>query len=65
MQEIRCKNCNKLLFKGVFNSVEVKCPRCKRLISISNAAEHPTGQEQDSGKREQITRTNQACARHV
>ncbi|MEA1065824.1 Com family DNA-binding transcriptional regulator [Erwinia sp. HR93] len=58
MQEIRCKNCNKLLFKGVFNRVEVKCPRCKRLVSISNAAEHPT--ELNSGKREQITRTNEA-----
>lgn len=63
MQEIRCKNCNKLLFKGVFKCIEVKCPRCKRLISISNAAEHPT--EPYCGKREEITRINEARASHV
>ena len=56
MRNIRCKNCNKLLFKGVFNQVEIKCPRCKRLILISNAVEHPT--EKYCGKREQIASIN-------
>ncbi|EHP2122991.1 Com family DNA-binding transcriptional regulator [Salmonella enterica] len=42
MHSIRCKNCNKLLFKGDFLQVEIKCPRCKRYILISNAFEHPT-----------------------
>ncbi|HDK0627796.1 TPA: Com family DNA-binding transcriptional regulator [Escherichia coli] len=57
MKSIRCNNCNKLLFKGVFNQVEIKCPRCKRLILISNAVEHPT--EQDCGKREEITHSDE------
>lgn len=41
MDSVRCKNCNKLLFKGGFKHIEIKCPRCKRYIVISNAKEHP------------------------
>ncbi|WP_332832948.1 Com family DNA-binding transcriptional regulator [Escherichia coli] len=37
MDSVRCKNCNKLLFKGGFKHIEIKCPRCKRYIVISNA----------------------------
>lgn len=41
MDSVRCKNCNKLLFKGGFKHIEIKCPRCKRYIVISNVKEHP------------------------
>lgn len=56
MKEYRCSNCFKLLFKGAFNIIEIKCPRCKRIILISSAVEHPT--EKHSGKREKITHTD-------
>ncbi|MFZ1892431.1 MAG: Com family DNA-binding transcriptional regulator [Formosimonas sp.] len=29
MKEIRCTYCKKLLFKGIFSKIEIKCPRCK------------------------------------
>ena len=36
MQEHRCTNCNKLLFKGDFKGVvEIQCPRCKKLIKLT------------------------------
>ncbi|EBR2766510.1 Com family DNA-binding transcriptional regulator [Salmonella enterica subsp. enterica serovar Newport] len=56
MHSIRCKNCNKLLFKGDFLQVEIKCPRCKRYILISNAFEHPT--EIHCGKTKKITHSD-------
>ncbi|QEW06358.1 Com family DNA-binding transcriptional regulator [Nitrincola iocasae] len=34
---IRCNNCNKLLAKGIFQKIEIKCPRCKRLIQYERA----------------------------
>ncbi|STE65310.1 translational regulator of Mom [Escherichia coli] len=43
MKSIRCKNCNKLLFKAdSFVHIEIRCPRCKRHIIMLNACEHPT-----------------------
>lgn len=36
MQEFRCPNCNRLLFKSkMFGDyyLEVKCPRCKKVIT--------------------------------
>lgn len=56
MNTIRCKNCNKLLFKGLFQQIEIKCPRCKRVIKIMSAGEHPT--ELYCGKREEITHSD-------
>ncbi|EHP63479.1 hypothetical protein HMPREF0986_04541 [Escherichia coli 4_1_47FAA] len=53
MDSVRCKNCNKLLFKGGFKHIEIKCLRCKRCIVISNTQEHPT--ELYCRKREEIT----------
>ncbi|MCP8687755.1 Com family DNA-binding transcriptional regulator [Marinobacterium sedimentorum] len=39
---VRCSNCNKLLAKGIFEELEIKCPRCKRIqrarSSITNGA---------------------------
>ncbi|MBB5021543.1 phage FluMu protein Com [Desulfurispira natronophila] len=29
LPEIRCKRCNRLLFKGSVIGVEVKCPKCR------------------------------------
>ncbi|HFW4795135.1 TPA: Com family DNA-binding transcriptional regulator [Salmonella enterica subsp. enterica serovar Newport] len=41
---VRCRHCNKLLARASFNFIEVKCPRCKTLNTITSpsAAEHPT-----------------------
>jgi phage FluMu protein Com len=32
MQDIRCKNCNKLLGKATIMVAAIKCPRCKTLF---------------------------------
>lgn len=34
MQDIRCGSCNKLLGKGTFDTVSIKCPRCKTLNTL-------------------------------
>lgn len=34
MKEIRCKCCNRLLAKAVFEQIEIKCPRCKTLNNL-------------------------------
>lgn len=36
MPEIRCKRCNKLLFRGNGVKIEIKCPRCKLINKIEN-----------------------------
>ncbi|EOA7986577.1 Com family DNA-binding transcriptional regulator, partial [Escherichia coli] len=41
-QNVRCKNCNKLLARASFHYIEIKCPRCKTLNQITRAIEHPT-----------------------
>lgn len=36
MKEFRCKNCNKLLFKGNFTGIiEICCNRCKKIVKIN------------------------------
>ncbi|WP_081401941.1 Com family DNA-binding transcriptional regulator [Acinetobacter colistiniresistens] len=39
MQQINCRSCGRLLAKGTFKTLEIKCPRCKAInfLSISNA----------------------------
>ncbi|WP_353851278.1 Com family DNA-binding transcriptional regulator [Acinetobacter sp.] len=39
MQLINCRSCGRLLGKGIYTTLEIKCPRCKtiNLLSISNA----------------------------
>ncbi|AQZ81559.1 hypothetical protein BUM88_08025 [Acinetobacter calcoaceticus] len=39
MQLINCRSCGRLLAKGTYQTLEIKCPRCKaiNLLSISNA----------------------------
>lgn len=32
MQDIKCKNCNKLLGKATIIVAAIKCPRCKTLF---------------------------------
>lgn len=33
MKEIRCPNCNKLLFKATGNyNIEIKCDKCKKIL---------------------------------
>ncbi|MGA5655274.1 Com family DNA-binding transcriptional regulator [Rahnella contaminans] len=41
MPEIRCLKCNKLLFKGQFIEIEVKCPRCGHLSKMSAPERQP------------------------
>ncbi|WP_353172401.1 Com family DNA-binding transcriptional regulator [Acinetobacter rudis] len=40
MQRITCRSCGRLLAKGIFTTLEIKCPRCKtiNLMSITNAS---------------------------
>ena len=35
MESIRCPKCNKLLFKANSASVEIKCPRCGAMNTIT------------------------------
>lgn len=39
MNLIKCKSCGRLLAKGEYRTLEIKCPRCKTLniMSIENA----------------------------
>ena len=36
-KEYRCPTpgCNKLLLKGMIESIETKCPKCKQMVSIA------------------------------
>lgn len=35
MEEFRCLNCNKLLFKGKYiGTIEILCNRCKKIVRI-------------------------------
>lgn len=31
LPEVRCQKCGRLLFKGIIEAVEIKCPRCGAL----------------------------------
>ncbi|MBC6503385.1 Com family DNA-binding transcriptional regulator [Citrobacter freundii] len=55
MQETRCTGCNKLLFKGSVIAVQIKCPRCKRIINIASASEHPTYMRSNSCGKQRST----------
>ncbi|OTG85277.1 hypothetical protein B9T31_12425 [Acinetobacter sp. ANC 4558] len=39
MKLINCRSCGRLLAKGSFTTLEIKCPRCKTMnfMSITNA----------------------------
>lgn len=34
MTDFRCKNCNRLLFRGTIDSVQIKCPRCGVVLNL-------------------------------
>ncbi|EEE2001894.1 Com family DNA-binding transcriptional regulator [Salmonella enterica subsp. enterica serovar Kotte] len=40
MKAVRCLRCNKLLFKGCFISIQIKCNRCGYVNELS-ATERP------------------------
>ncbi len=45
MQEYRCSNCDKLLFKGKIRGeykIEVKCPRCKNITEFNRTIKKNT-----------------------
>lgn len=45
MEEFRCKNCHKLLFKGMFIGViQIMCNRCKKITEIECQYEHQSEQ---------------------
>jgi phage FluMu protein Com len=40
-QEVRCANCNRKLAMGVFQLLNIKCPRCGTLNSLRVQANPP------------------------
>ena len=40
--DIRCSHCNKLLCKGCFEWLEIKCPRCGSMENIKICAQFQT-----------------------
>ena len=36
MTEVRCSNCRRLLARGNYSAIEIKCPRCKAHNIFSN-----------------------------
>ncbi|EEH1521385.1 Com family DNA-binding transcriptional regulator [Salmonella enterica subsp. enterica] len=40
MKETRCSRCSKLLFKGRFISIQIKCGRCGYLNELSATERH-------------------------
>jgi phage FluMu protein Com len=47
MNEIRCKQCNRLLAKGTALEITIKCPRCGAYNSL-RAAPRPSADKQPS-----------------
>lgn len=39
LAEIRCVRCNRLLFKGQVDWVEIKCPKCRHCQVITRTGE--------------------------
>ncbi|WP_372404973.1 Com family DNA-binding transcriptional regulator [Acinetobacter piscicola] len=51
MEMIKCRSCDRLLCKiGLFDAIEIKCPRCKTLnfVSVQNALPDCPEQQRDS-----------------
>ncbi|MEO0565276.1 MAG: Com family DNA-binding transcriptional regulator [Chloroflexota bacterium] len=50
-EEIRCSNCNRLLFKmmpdALVGQLSIKCPRCKQMNSLRPLSPHPERQERE------------------
>lgn len=42
---VRCVKCNRLLFLGFAERVEIKCPKCGRLQSVHNTGEDNENKE--------------------
>ena len=42
MKETRCISCNKLLLKGIYTQIELKCPRCKTVQAHHGHTPEPT-----------------------
>ncbi|EHM3442340.1 Com family DNA-binding transcriptional regulator [Salmonella enterica] len=40
MKLIRCLRCNKLLFKGLFIEIQIKCSRCGYVNELSATERH-------------------------
>lgn len=36
MRSVRCPCCNRMLFKGASFRVEVKCPKCGRIVRLDS-----------------------------
>ncbi|MGQ3663300.1 Com family DNA-binding transcriptional regulator [Citrobacter braakii] len=44
----RCEKCNKLLLKGHFIEIEIKCPRCGHLQTLKAVELHIKGKQNES-----------------
>lgn len=50
LPEIRCQWCNRLLFKGRVEWVEIKCPKCRRCQTFARCGAFPRGGLPGGGK---------------
>ncbi|TAN64767.1 MAG: Com family DNA-binding transcriptional regulator [Magnetospirillum sp.] len=41
MESIRCGNCHRLLARGRFDAIEIKCPRCGTLNHVRAKSPDP------------------------
>ncbi|MBF0185983.1 MAG: Com family DNA-binding transcriptional regulator [Magnetococcales bacterium] len=45
---MRCNQCGRLLAKGEKNSLEIKCPRCKKINHFNGHEPHHTERQRSS-----------------
>jgi len=58
LPEVRCPNCNRLLFKGRIIQIEVKCPKCHFCYSLDYSGEKMTNRCTLTRGEENIDKTN-------
>ncbi|WP_390901543.1 Com family DNA-binding transcriptional regulator [Silvimonas soli] len=45
MQEVRCASCGKLLCRGIYTQIEIKCPRCRAMNVLRTVSPQPERRE--------------------
>lgn len=43
MKDIKCPNCNQMLMKAAYVKCEIKCSRCKKIITLEIKPEQSEG----------------------
>ncbi|WP_310614328.1 Com family DNA-binding transcriptional regulator [Limnohabitans sp.] len=61
MQELRCGACSKLLARGVFERVQIKCGRCRTLNDVRAGAEGATSPQPE---RPRASKPNKGVTQH-